>query len=107
MPERIFIKFRMYIVAPELTSTAYFMNPTHQTVSVCVLGNVSINTFPRHRRIVGGVIFHTVLVVSKESRRLVLPRTSCSLVRIEAMQCRFSLSLVDQMFITSHEKIIT
>jgi hypothetical protein len=28
------------------------------------------------RRIVGGVVFYTVRVVSKERRRLVLPRTS-------------------------------
>jgi hypothetical protein len=40
--------------------------------------NNSIKTFPRQRRFVGVVIFCTVLVVSKESRRLVLPRTSWS-----------------------------
>jgi hypothetical protein len=31
------------------------------------------------RRIVGRVVLYAVRVVSKESRRLVLPRTSCSL----------------------------
>jgi hypothetical protein len=35
------------------------------------------NTFPRLRRIVGDVVFYAVHVVSKESRRLVLPRISC------------------------------
>jgi hypothetical protein len=30
---------------------------------------------PRQRRIVGGVVFYVVPVVSKESRLLVLPRT--------------------------------
>jgi hypothetical protein len=30
---------------------------------------------PRQRRIVGSIVYYTVSVVSKESRRLVLPRT--------------------------------
>jgi hypothetical protein len=108
MSERIFMKFRMHIVAPEPTSMFYFINPTHLTPCLSVFrGNISINTFPRHRRIVGGVVFYTVRVVSKESRRLILPRTSYSLVSIETMECRLFLSLVDQMFITSHKKIIT
>jgi hypothetical protein len=42
-----------------------------------LLGNNSVKTFPRQRRIVGGVVFYVVLVVSKKSRRLVLPRISC------------------------------
>jgi hypothetical protein len=50
-------------------------------VCLCIhpslVGNSSINTFPRQLRIVGGVISYAVPVVSKESRRLVLPRTSC------------------------------
>jgi hypothetical protein len=32
---------------------------------------------PAQRGIVGGVLFYAVHDVSKESRRLVLPRTSC------------------------------
>jgi hypothetical protein len=50
-------------------------------VCVCIplslLRNNSLKTFPRQRRIVGGVIFYAVRVVSKESRRSVLPRSSC------------------------------
>jgi hypothetical protein len=42
-----------------------------------LLGNDSVNIFSRKRRINGGVVFYAV-VVSKESRRLVLPRTSCT-----------------------------
>jgi hypothetical protein len=38
-------------------------------------GDGSVNTFPRQRIIVGGVVFYVVRVVSRESRRLVLPRT--------------------------------
>jgi hypothetical protein len=55
MPEPIFIKLcRIYIVAPEPISKAHFINPYHKPVSVCVfplslLGNGSVNTFPRQR----------------------------------------------------------
>jgi hypothetical protein len=42
-----------------------------------LLGNGSVNTFLRPRRIVEGVVFYAVRVVSNESGRLVLPRTSC------------------------------
>jgi hypothetical protein len=41
-----------------------------------LLGNSLVKTFPRQRRIVGGVVFYAVHVVSKESRLLVLPETS-------------------------------
>jgi hypothetical protein len=47
-------------------------------VSLSLLGNGSVSTIPRQRRIVGGVCFYAVRVVSKESRRLVLPRTVTS-----------------------------
>jgi hypothetical protein len=40
-----------------------------------VLGNGLVNMFPQQRRIVGGVVFCTVRVGSKESRRLVLRST--------------------------------
>jgi hypothetical protein len=36
MPEAIFMKFGMYIMAPQPISVAYFINPSHQSVSVCV-----------------------------------------------------------------------
>jgi hypothetical protein len=55
----------------------------NETLWVCLcillslLGNNSIKTFPRQRRIVGGVVYFAVSVVSKESRRLVLPKTAC------------------------------
>jgi hypothetical protein len=132
MPEPIFVKLAMYIMAPGPISTAYFINPSHQSVSISVsllfllgngsvkcipyfiawqklgkhvpaaketrnnsrivgpvclwvclciplllLGYNSVNTFPRQRRIVGSVVVYAVRVVSKESRQLVLPRTSC------------------------------
>jgi hypothetical protein len=51
-------------------------------VCVCplsLLGNSSVNTLPQQERIVGDV-FCAVRVVSKESRGLVLLRTSCFLI---------------------------
>jgi hypothetical protein len=36
MPEPIVMKLGMYIMAPEPISMAYFINPSHQSVSVCV-----------------------------------------------------------------------
>jgi hypothetical protein len=47
-------------------------------IPLSLLGNNSAKTIPRQRRIVGGVVFYAVRVVWKESRRLVLPKTSCS-----------------------------
>jgi hypothetical protein len=46
-------------------------------ISLSLLGIKSVKTFPRQRRNVGGVVFYVVHVVSKQSRRLVLPRTHC------------------------------
>jgi hypothetical protein len=42
-----------------------------------LLGNNSVKTFPLKRRMVGGVDVYAVRVVSKESRRLVVPLNSC------------------------------
>jgi hypothetical protein len=42
-----------------------------------LLGNYWVNTFPRQRRIFGGVVFYEIHVVSKESRRLILTNTCC------------------------------
>jgi hypothetical protein len=46
-------------------------------ISLSLLGNNSVKTFPRQWRIVGGVFFYAIHVISKETRRLLLPRTSC------------------------------
>jgi hypothetical protein len=88
MPEAVCKKLDMYIMAPELFSAACFINPSHQ--SVCI----SSPNFARQRlgkhvlpatntsnssRIVGRVVIYAASVVSKESRRLVLPGTSCLL----------------------------
>jgi hypothetical protein len=75
IPEPIFMWLCMYIMASEPFATAYFMNPSHQ--SVCVsppsfLGNSSINAFPRQQNIVGCVGFCAVRVVSEEPLVIVM-----------------------------------
>jgi hypothetical protein len=41
-----------------------------------LLSNASANTLPQQQKTFGGVVFYAVYVVSKESKQLVLPRTS-------------------------------
>jgi hypothetical protein len=73
-PEPIFMKLGMYIMTPEPISTAYFINPSYQSVCIVLslLGNGSVNTSwwqtnTRNRRITGRVVFCAVCVVPKES----------------------------------------
>jgi hypothetical protein len=75
-----------YIIAPEPISTAQFINPFYYSGFICVspslVGNGSAKTLLRQqirnsRSIVGRIVFYAVYVVSKESRRLVFPKTSC------------------------------
>jgi hypothetical protein len=44
-------------------------------IPLSLIGDGSVNTFPRKGGIVGGVVFYAVRVVSKKSRQLVLTRT--------------------------------
>jgi hypothetical protein len=78
MIEPIFLKLGMYIMEPKSISMAYFINfPISQCVCMCIhlivarqrLGKnlpAAKNTC-NNRRIVGGVVFYTVPVVSRES----------------------------------------
>jgi hypothetical protein len=57
-----------------LDSWFYMRSVSYERVcgSVCplsLLGNISVKTFRRQRRIVGGVVFQGVRVISKQSRR--------------------------------------
>jgi hypothetical protein len=47
------------------------------SISLSLLNNNSLNTCPRQRTAVVGVVFYAVLVVSKESRRLADIGTTC------------------------------
>jgi hypothetical protein len=67
MHEPIIIILDTNITAPEPISTVYFINPSHQSVCLYILlGNGSLNTFPRQQGIVGGGVFYVVRLVSKE-----------------------------------------
>jgi hypothetical protein len=77
------MKLGMYIMAPEPIWTAYVINPSHQSVCLCMYPPIvsrqrvgrNDNEYTRNNRnIVGRVVFCAVLV-SKEIR-LVLHRTS-------------------------------
>jgi hypothetical protein len=46
-------------------------------IPLSLLGNISVKKSPWQRRIVGGVDFYAVLVISMEIKGLVLPTTSC------------------------------
>jgi hypothetical protein len=55
MPEPVFMKLSMYIMAAEPILTAYFIDPFHQSVCLYVyprlllLGSGSVDTFPWQR----------------------------------------------------------
>jgi hypothetical protein len=58
---------------------------------ISLLGNNSVRTFLLQRIIVGGMVFYVVRVVSKESRRLVTLRTSCSFISSQHVSAQGSL----------------
>jgi hypothetical protein len=88
MAEPIFMKLGICITVPDPISTAHFINPSHQSVCLYVYPLVVLRqrrSKKRYRgqeharnnkRIVGSVVFYAVRVVTKESRRLGLARTS-------------------------------
>jgi hypothetical protein len=89
MAEPFFMKLGTYIMAPELISAAYFINPSHQSVCLYMYPtiaarqrlrinvNAATNTHAKLGKIVGRVVFYAVRLISKECRLSVLPVTSC------------------------------
>jgi hypothetical protein len=88
-PEPVFMKLGMYIMTPEphLNGVLHKSLPP-VCVSLCIsnlslIGNGSIKRYrdneytSNDKQIIGRVVFSAVRVVSKENRRLVLPRTPC------------------------------
>jgi hypothetical protein len=75
MPEPLVMKFGTYIMAPELTSTMYFINPSLQSVCMCIPPSVARQQLGKHipvatnalnnRRIVECIVFCAVSVISK------------------------------------------
>jgi hypothetical protein len=92
MSEPLFMKHGVYIMATETISTAYFINPSHQSVSVFVsilqlLGKGSVKGIPhfiarqrlgkhvpaarnacKNRRVIGRDILYAVNVLTKVSQ---------------------------------------
>jgi hypothetical protein len=56
-------------------------------IPLSLLGNNSGTTYPQQRRIVGGVVFYEIRVVSKDSRWLVLPRTTWLFLKYSKRFC--------------------
>jgi hypothetical protein len=88
MPGPVIMKLCMYIMAPESIWTAHFINPYHQ--SVCLYTYTPIVARQRlskyipaatnarnNRRNFGRVVFYMIRVMSKKSRRLMLPIIYC------------------------------
>jgi hypothetical protein len=82
--EPIFMKLCMYIMAPEPISTAYFINPSSQSVSICASHyRCSVTAqYKRYRgnaytcnskRIVGRVLFYAIRVLSRKVGDWVFP----------------------------------
>jgi hypothetical protein len=61
-----------------------------QCILLSLLANSSVNTFLRQRGFIGGLLFVYAILVSKESRRLILPRISCLCFKISFfLSCTF------------------
>jgi hypothetical protein len=56
-------------------------------ISLSLLGNSSVKTSPRQQRIFGGLTLYALLVLTKESMRLVLPRASFFLWKPDLHRC--------------------
>jgi hypothetical protein len=75
MSEPVFRNLGMYIMAPEPISPVYYMNPSHQSVCLCVSLIVARQRLGKN--VTRQTNTHAVRFVSKESRRFVLSRASC------------------------------
>jgi hypothetical protein len=89
MPETIFMKLGMYVVAPEPISTVYFINTSHQSVClrvytlivatqrICKNVTAATNTYAVVEESLDASFSMRSTSYQKESRRLVLPRPFC------------------------------
>jgi hypothetical protein len=98
MPESIFMKLGMYIMVPEPIWTAYFINPSHQSVCLYVYPPITRQQLSKqvpmtmntrnNRRTVGHIVFCTVRVISKESLWVCLCTHNFSIYTAEAVVWR-------------------
>jgi hypothetical protein len=102
---------RLYTHVPVATNTRNRPIVRRVSLWVCLctplasLGNNSIKTFPRKRRIFGGVVFYVIHIVSKESKRLVLPRTS-SYLRVVYLPM-LSVTQILQRWMVRWQRVMT
>jgi hypothetical protein len=86
MPSQIFIKFYIHITTSEPMSVAYFINLSHQSVSLYVYPVVAkqrflikvtaaANTHANNRINAGSVEYYAVISTSKKIRCVILPRS--------------------------------
>jgi hypothetical protein len=75
------MKLGIYIMASELISKAYIINPSNQSVCMCIPLIVATQQLR--------VFFYVIQIASEESRRLFLPRTSCPIIKL--MEIRYNL----------------
>jgi imidazoleglycerol phosphate synthase glutamine amidotransferase subunit HisH len=73
MPEPVFMKLGMYIMAPEPIITVYFIHFSYKSVSVCVSHIVARQRFDKsftaaitRAAIVGRIVFCAIGVVSRK-----------------------------------------
>jgi hypothetical protein len=97
MPQPIFMKPDIYIMAPEPISMAYYISSCHQSMCLCciplsLLGNSSVNNFPAHWIHATIKVFDTSFtmwsVSSEECIWLFLPTLSCSLLVMSCVDRR-------------------
>jgi hypothetical protein len=90
MSKPIFLKFGMYIMAPEPISVTYFINPSHQSVCLYVypplwlLGNGSVDTFPWQQI---HVTIEELLEASSPIWSTLYQRRVCGLVCVSPYHC--------------------
>jgi hypothetical protein len=115
MPQPIFLKICILIMAPEPISTACFINPSHQSVYPNIIARQGLsqkryrgNEYIRNnRRIVVRAVFYVVRVLPNESKRLVLPRTACYIRNYwQGGEIKTSLQTVIQSFMVYRNTLI-
>jgi hypothetical protein len=77
---KTFPQQRIYATVEELLDASFSMRSCPiegEAIHLSFLRNNLVKTFQWQERIVGGIVFYVVHVVSKENKRLVLPRTYC------------------------------
>jgi hypothetical protein len=89
MPQPIFVKLGMYVMAHEHSSIVYFMNPSHQSVCLYMYPRIVARqrlgknfTAETNKNTTIGELLDVSFSVRFVRKQLVLPRTSCIKTRL-------------------------